>query len=172
MLNLNDLYFDTVEAKIALAHQLHRQYGPGLAVDPQVVARLTDLTRLGAALAARMVAMDLGRLCGGCAARPDGGCCSAFMANETDAVLLLINLLQGHPVARQRDDDGECCFLGPTGCTLSPKPFFCLNYNCRAILAMVPDLVAPLVLAAGAVLRCQTELERHLLRAIGYRGAT
>lgn len=91
------------------------------------------------------------------------------MANETDAVLLLINLLRGRTVISLRpEEDPECCFLGPTGCTLEPKPFFCLNYNCRAILAMKQSRVDSLLTGAGAVLRTQTELEQYLLAEIGF----
>ena len=169
MLNLNALYFDTVAAKVELAHQLYRQHGARLAADATVAGHLVTLARRSAWLAEQMRAMGLGTLCSSCAARADGGCCSAFMANETDAVLLLINLLEGRTVARLRpEEDPECCFLGPTGCTLDPKPIFCLNYNCRAILTMAPERVDALISAAGAVLRCQTELEQYLLDAIGF----
>ena len=57
------------------------------------------------------------------------------MANETDSMLLLINLSAGFEVSRKRDDDHECCFLGPNGCSLKFKPIYCLNYLCRQIYA-------------------------------------
>ncbi len=168
MLTMNALYFAPVDAKLDLARQLFRQHGARLAADPALTALLGDLERLGEKLAGQMTAMELGTLCGACAARPDGGCCSAFMANETDAVLLLINLLSGRRVERLRDDlDPECCFLGPRGCTLEPKPLFCLNYNCRAIQAL--PQIDSLLTAASAVLRCQTAIESLLLETIGYR---
>jgi hypothetical protein len=55
------------------------------------------------------------------------------MANETDSMLLLINLSAGFEVNRERDDDYECCFLGPKGCSLKFKPIYCWNYLCRQI---------------------------------------
>lgn len=77
--------------------------------------------------------MGMFELCAECGGRPAGGCCSAKMANEADSMLLLINLSAGFEVSRMRDDDFECCFLGPRGCSLEFKPIHCLNYLCRQI---------------------------------------
>ena len=167
MLNRNQLYFSTVATKIDLAHALYAQHGKTLLADTTIIGQLAGLTGLSLALNDKMTALEMGKHCTQCGNRANGGCCSAFMANETDAVLLLINLLQGHTVARQRQDEVECLFLNSeTGCTLSPKPMFCLNYNCRHILAQDPALLASLATATGDILRGQTELEESILRRI------
>lgn len=167
MLNRDQLYFGTVATKIALARSLYEQHGKALLADPAICAQLTSLAGLSLALANRMAALRMGECCTECGSRVNGGCCSAYMANETDAVLLLINLLQGREVARQREDEAECLFLnGKTGCTLSPKPMFCLNYNCRHILAQDPGLLASLAIATGDILRGQTALEEGILQHI------
>ncbi|MDH4320574.1 MAG: hypothetical protein OEV73_03655 [Desulfobulbaceae bacterium] len=167
MLNRQQLYFGTVATKIALARSLYEQHGKALLADPAICAQLATLSGLSQALADKMAALKMGECCTQCGCRANGGCCSAYMANETDAVLLLINLLQGHEVARQREDEVECLFLnGQTGCTLSPKPMFCLNYNCRHILAQDPTLLASLATATGDILRGQTALEEDILHRI------
>lgn len=165
--NRDQLYFGSVATKIALAHRLYDEHGKTLLADRTIISQLADLTSLGSALAEKMDALEMGACCSQCASRANGGCCSAFMANETDGVLLLINLLQGRQVARQRDDEVECLFLNAaSGCTLSPKPMFCLNYNCSHILARDPALLASLAVATGDILRGQTALEENILRRI------
>lgn len=128
------LYFSDVRLKMDLAHRLFAFHGGAFAVREevrQVKARLRDRARL---LSDQMAIIGLFTLCTDCAGRPGGGCCSMEMANETDAVLLFMNLLLGQDVAFQRDDGFECFFLGVSGCTLLVKPIFCLNYNCHWIL--------------------------------------
>ncbi|MFC1513269.1 hypothetical protein ACFL5J_02355 [Thermodesulfobacteriota bacterium] len=167
MLNRDQLYFGTVATKIAMAHSLYNQHGKTLLADATIIGQLAGLTALSLALSTKMAALQMGECCTQCGSRGNGGCCSAFMANETDGVLLLINLLQGGEVARQRQDEVECLFLNSaTGCTLSPKPMFCLNYNCRHILAQNPALLASLAIATGDILRGQTDLEESILRRI------
>ena len=131
---------------------------------PVLALEIETLRRHVAALDDHMRAMDLGRLCTACAARPDGGCCSALMADNTDAIQILINLLVGVEVARQADDGGQCCFLGPRGCVFLVKPIFCLNYNCTHILAQSqPERLDTLYRLTGAVLSQQTRIEFLLL---------
>lgn len=97
----------------------------------QSLARLEDRSR---ELAAQMRAMALGQLCTTCAAKPGGGgCCSRVMADEVDAIQLLMNLLVGVPVAVGIENGIDCCFLGERGCLFAIKPIFCLNYDCAAI---------------------------------------
>ena len=80
-----------------------------------------------------MRSMGMFELCAECGGQLAGGCCSAKMANETESMLVLINLSAGLEVSRKRDDEDECCFLGPKGCSLKFKPIYCLNYLCRQI---------------------------------------
>jgi hypothetical protein len=80
-----------------------------------------------------MAAMAMGATCTQCAGRPGGGCCSRYMAAENDVLQLLLNMLAGVQVHIQQDNRIECCFLGKTGCILSFKPMFCLNYICSHI---------------------------------------
>ncbi len=167
MLNCDQIYFGTLATKIKLAHTLYNRHGKTLLANPTISDQLAGLTKLSMSLAEKMAALDMGPCCSQCASRANGGCCSAYMANETDAILLLINLLQGREVARQREDDIECMFLNSeTGCTLSPKPMFCLNYNCRHILAQDPALLTSLATATGDILRGQTDLEQSILNLL------
>ena len=167
MFPINELYFSAVPQKLACARQLYEQTGQKLLAEPEMQERLQELILLSRALQLRMGSMCMFSLCRACAAKPGGGCCSAYMANETDALLLLLNMLLGVEVASQRDDAVECCFLGQEGCILTVKPIFCLNYNCSHILTGNETLVLKnLEKAASAVLLAQTAVEKMLLERI------
>ena len=85
------------------------------------------------------------------------------MADENDGYQLMMNWLVGCDLSFVRDDNYECHFLGPTGCTLLFKPFFCLNYNCKALIDSLADVeAAELAKTTGALLRQQYEVEKLL----------
>lgn len=156
-------YSGTPADKLAAAHRLHTVFA-ARPEDAQLAAALDELREQAEALAAHMRSLDFGALCTACASRPDGGCCSAYMADNVDAVLLLINLLLGCDVRPVGTDPAGCRFLGERGCVLLIKPIFCLNYNCRAILDTTPAVgLAELFRRAAAVLSHQTRVEELLL---------
>ncbi len=168
MFSLDDLFYSSVEQKRRNAHRIFREMGPGTALLPEIKEKLADLVTLANVLKQQMASMTMFSLCAACGQKKNGGCCSAYMANETDAVLLLINLLLGVDVRKQRDDSFECCYLGDRGCILMVKPMFCLNYNCQQILTANPSqVILELEKAASAVLRKQYELEQVLLAEMG-----
>lgn len=159
--------------KLATARVLHAELAGRLTARPPFADELDLLCRESEALARQMQAMELGRLCSRCATRPDGGCCSAFMAANTDALQILINLLLGASVAEQPDSGDNCCFLGPRGCLFLIKPIFCLNYNCTHILTGAdPTDLAVLDRRAAAVLSRQTRIEDMLLEVLRDRTAS
>jgi hypothetical protein len=153
METIESLYFGDLAHKIENAHRLHREVGARLEANPEIQAQLDRLRRLREEVAEAMRCMGLVELCRECGGRTGGGCCSAAMADETDALLLLINLSAGFEAAPKRDDDFECCFLGPEGCSLTFKPFLCLNYLCRQIQSgSSPEQLARLQGATSALL--------------------
>jgi hypothetical protein len=127
------LYFGDVSSKIESAHRLHREFGSRLRADGRIRTNLDRLIHLDQEVSEAMRSMGMLELCADCGSQPPVGCCSAVMANETDAMLLLINLSAGLEASSKRDDGHECRFLGPAGCSLKFKPFVCLNYLCRQI---------------------------------------
>lgn len=164
MITTQELYFSDVPQKLSCAKGLYELYASELLTLPGMRDKLHQLEILSQALQRQMASMTMFALCKACAEKAGGGCCSAFMANETDSLLLLLNMLLGVEVASQRDDAFECCYLGPLGCTLRVKPIFCLNYNCHQILTGNDSAaVKNLEKAASAVLLMQTALEKILL---------
>jgi len=164
--DMRGLYFSDVETKIGIAHRLFKASGARMKADTAVKEKLLLLVRLSDVLQEQMRYMGMFELCGTCGSGPDGGCCSAEMANESDAVLLFMNMLLDCEVAIRRDDDFECCFLGKRGCTLILKPIFCLNYNCEKIIIASPkEDLAKLETATARLLGEQTILENMILRS-------
>jgi hypothetical protein len=127
------LYFGDVGFKIENARRLHRDHGARLRANRRIQEDLDRLIHLDEKVTEAMRSMGLFELCARCGGQPAGGCCSAKMADETDSMLLLINLSAGFEVSPKRDGGSECRFLGPKGCSLGFKPFLCLNYLCRQI---------------------------------------
>ncbi len=157
-----------VPHRLAAAQDLYHRLGPALGRDPAIRAGLERVRRSAARLTLQMQAMAMGATCSDCAARTGGGCCSAAMADNTDGILLLINMLLQVRVEARQGEDSECCFLGRRGCILAIKPIFCLNYNCGRIRERATgDEMRELERLAGRLLGLQTELEGLLLERIG-----
>ena len=163
-----NLYFSgPVKEKLAVSRQLFASHGQNILQQQEVLDRLDRLRTGEAVLNTQMRTMGMGSRCSACAAQATGGCCSSYMAANTDAILLLINQLLGTEVEIQHENDIECCFLGTSGCILQIKPIFCLNYNCSHIkTAASPRQMQELEKKAGALLSEQTGLESLLLELL------
>ena len=162
------LYFSgSVEEKLEVSRQLFAEHGQDLLQQQEVMNGLARLQQAEATLNEQMRAMHMGSRCSACATQAGGGCCSGYMAGNTDAILLLINQLMGIEVGIQHTDETECCFLGPSGCILKIKPIFCLNYNCTHIKeAASTRQMLELEQKAGILLGDQTALEALLLERL------
>ncbi len=157
-------YSGDVVVKLAVARELYSRFGQDLLLLPEMRTQLTAVQADERALQEQMGAMEMGATCTQCASRPGGGCCSRYMAGENDVPQLLMNLLAGVQVTIQQDGDGECCFLGPTGCVLALKPMFCLNYNCVHIKEKAEsEAMRLLEQRTGVLLTRQAVLEQLLL---------
>lgn len=161
------LYGGSVESRLAASHVIFGQLAEQLQNDLTFMNKLKSLTHHARAVANHMAEMQLGPLCIRCSSQTSGGCCSLFMAGETDALQMLMNILAGIEVRQVRNDGRECCFLGETGCIFLFKPMFCLNYNCTHIhKAATSFQMQELERLTGVVLTKQYELEQVLLACI------
>ena len=157
-------YSGDVVVKLAVAHDLYGRYGQALVLRPEIMAQLAAVGAAERALQVQMGAMAMGVTCTQCAGRQGGGCCSRYMAAENDVLQLLMNMLAGFQVSLQHDDGIECCFLGKTGCVLSFKPMFCLNYICSHIKEDGnPSALLLLEQRTGDLLTKQAGMEQLLL---------
>jgi hypothetical protein len=165
--DLQTYYSGTVADKLAVAQELYARHAVRLTASPLFQKELDLLQHHAVALGGHMQSMDLGRLCSHCAARDNGGCCSAYMAGNTDALLLLINMLLGIQVQYRNIEEENCCFLDDQGCLFLVKPIFCLNYNCKNILDSAESgSLKTLYRLAATVLSQQTKVESLLLATL------
>ncbi len=170
MLSIHDLYESDYRTKLDQAKGLHLSLREQIDTEP-ISRSLALLTGMANDLSLQMSAMDFGRVCSTCAGKPKGGCCGKDFVNENDTIQLLMNLMAGVPIAFCHDNDKECLFLGKSGCTLSFKPFFCLNYDCQSIKECASDEgLSRYGLMRGTLLREQWRLEQLLLECLVFLG--
>jgi hypothetical protein len=161
------LYSGSVVSRLAASRFIHRQLAEQLRGHESFMSEFTLLMQHANAVNSHMAEMNLGALCIRCSAQPSGGCCSLYMAGETDGLQMLMNLLAGIDVQAVRNDGSECIFLGHSGCVFLFKPMFCLNYICSHIhQAASSAQMEELQRLTGVLLAKHFEVEQYLLALI------
>jgi hypothetical protein len=164
---LQQCFHGTVSEKLKCAEEIYRRQGTFLLQNRELCGDLEVLKKYAQLVNEQMKAMRMGEQCVRCAQNERGGCCSLYMAGETDAIQLLMNMLVGVGVEQLRGSGVECCFLGVNGCLFLIKPFFCLNYICDKIqnTASIKE-IKKLEILTGRLLNKQYEIEKKLLELI------
>ncbi|MDW7774235.1 MAG: hypothetical protein SCH71_15225 [Desulfobulbaceae bacterium] len=166
-ISLHQLFHGPVEARQHLAKELYQKYGAAMLLDENLCEDIEQLKEFALLLSRHMAELGMGEQCSRCAAGIGGGCCSLYMAGETDSIQMLMNMLAGVTVRQVRSDGVECCYLEDRGCLFTVKPIFCLNYNCKTILASIsPENSRELERFSGKLLGKQYEVEQKLLKFI------
>lgn len=133
---------------------------PGI---PELRPRL-DLYR--AAIAANQALhQDLGlaAACAQCATTALGSCCFSGVEHNYDSWLLLLNLLLGVELPHTPIVQGKCFFLGPQGCRLLARHYYCQRFLCPEVAAKLdPGGAARLQEALNQEQACQLALEELL----------
>lgn len=162
------IYGGTVESRLAFGLLLFRKLGKLLAEISDIYIALSHMRTQEKNLATHMQDLKLGKVCSSCAASDSGGCCSRSMADETDSLTILINLLAGVDVAQVNFSPAECCYLSAaTGCIFTFKPIFCLNYNCHRIKVQAKGSgLRQLEKLTAVLLGSQYEVEMLLFRLL------
>ncbi len=123
----------TIEHKIAWAERVFCLTGSRLSADPEI-SRLIE--RFDSAVAASCLMMQkagMAEICRECEQLEGGSCCGKGIEDRYSGVLLLVNLLLGRSLPRERFDPAGCFFLGPSGCVLSARHVICINYICKKV---------------------------------------
>ncbi len=161
------LYGGSLKSKLETGRAIVVLLQNDLGQDSTFQKEFSTLKKRATALNSHMVGMNLGDLCSGCAANPDGGCCSRYMSGETDAIQIALNLLAAIDVEFVQSDKAECIYLGEKGCIFTFKPMFCLNYNCSHIHRWSSESeVKQMEYLAGSLLQKQYELEQYIRRRL------
>ena len=155
-----------INAKIAWAEKRYQEVRDTLLGDERIVQIIRDTIDAIDASHKEMAEAGVVKVCQHCEEREGGSCCGAGLENRYDGTLLLINLLLGVELPRQRYDPSSCFFLGEKGCLLQARQVICVNYLCKKITDRIdPHKIASLREKEGV------ELERlfHLQETIKKR---
>ncbi len=126
-----------IESKIRWAQELYDAYGNRLLSDSRLSALLRTYQRAIEETWQVMVETGVVAECTDCAVKDGGSCCGAGIEDKFDTVSLLVNLLMGSPLPRERMDPTGCFFLGERGCTIQARQVICINYICRRLEARI-----------------------------------
>jgi len=157
------LFFGTVAEKLAAAASLAVQFADIARKDAVTAPLLTRFQHHDELLRSAMRSSGMSACCAECGASSSGGCCGTWVANETDALLLLANHLLAGPATHEQGNSDSCGFLGTKGYSLVVKPFLCVNYDYEQLGARLnPVAHSEVRRERGAVLQCYLELENRL----------
>jgi hypothetical protein len=159
---------DSALAEIRRANELFAAHGRMLLADPEISALLrayrAQIDKTGAAMAEAGVVSR----CADCAGADHISCCFDGAEYWFDHRLLLINLLMGAELPRQRAVEGQCLFVGPQGCRLVARFAICINFFCPDLRAYLgPDTLTRLRKQGGDEVLAGLELEQALTRWLG-----
>jgi len=156
-----------VEAKTAWAEACLEREKSRLLGDQSLPQLLTALKNAAHRSRELMVRTGIVECCRGCEEKEGGSCCGAGLEKHYSGMLLLINLLLGVPLPRQREDPSSCFFLSSTGCRLLARHVLCINYVCNKITSRItPDQLAALREAEGEEILVLFQVNEKLKKTI------
>ena len=124
---------DPVEKKIAWARAVYEEWGKALLQEKGLTELINRLKSAVAASRREMAGTGIVEICTRCDRDEGGSCCGEGLEYRYDGWIILINLLMGVSIPRQRLRQGSCFFLGEEGCVLLARHVICINYLCRKI---------------------------------------
>ena len=156
-----------IEEKITWARNCHRERGADLLRDEGVVSLLKELKGAIRASHREMAHTGIVESCRLCEEKDGGSCCGARLEKKYTGLLLLINLLLGHPIPGRRQDPSGCFFLGKEGCGLLSRQVICINYLCKRITDQInPHKIAPLREKEGIEISLLFHLSERIKRVL------
>ena len=156
-----------IEEKITWAENCHRERGADLLRDEEVGFLLRELKGAIRASHREMAHTGIVESCRLCEEKDGGSCCGAGLEKKYTGLLLLINLLLGHPIPGRRQDPSGCFFLGKEGCGLLSRQVICINYLCKRITDQIdPHQLAPLREKEGIEISLLFHLSERIKRVL------
>ena len=108
----------TILDRIEWAEQCYDVLGSQFIGDEKIRNLLTLYKNAIMSSSREMVKTGLVEKCRDCEERDGGSCCGKGLENHYSGVMLLINLLLGRKLGKERYDAKGCLFLGENGCNL------------------------------------------------------
>ncbi len=121
-----------VEERIWRAEELYRKYGKILLQDDEIRNLLNKLNFAIEKTWDFMRKIGVTEVCRQCALET-GSCCKRWVENEHDEYILLINLLLGVKLPRERYKEDGCFFVGPNGCRIRAREVICVTFLCDRV---------------------------------------
>lgn len=143
--------------EIQVAYLLHQQLQPVLPTLRDFPLRLAAYLQTIASRQTLHQELGVAAACASCAATPLGSCCFPGVERLYDSFLLLLNLLAGRDLPTAAAVPGKCFFLGPQGCRLLARHYYCQRFLC-------PELQEQL--GAAALARLEAALSLELQQAL------
>lgn len=146
------------------ACRLYDTLGAEILADPKIAQSLKAYRAAIQKTRAAFAKAGVFEACSACAAHVFGGCCFPDMEWNYTVVHLLINRLLDCPLPTRHAYDDQCLFLGDTGCLLTAKNHFCLNYFCQDIQRKLgPASMKALLQVVGEEIMAGWEVELLLI---------
>jgi hypothetical protein len=156
-----------IEEKIAWAERRYREKREELLGDEATSHLLARLKEAVVLSHEEMVRVGIAKACRDCDEKEGGSCCGAGLENRYGGPLLLINLLLGKKMPRERVHPAGCLFLGEEGCRLMARHVICVNYLCKRITErMDPERLRGLREREGTELEVLFFLQEHIKKLL------
>lgn len=126
----------SITEKIAWAEEIYSRYGDMILKDDEVQRLLSVLDRSIDATYEEMEKAGTLEECTKCA-KKTGSCCSRKIDKLYDKRTLLINLLMGYEMPREREIDDGCFFQGIEGCKIKAREIICVDYFCPGMYDVI-----------------------------------
>lgn len=153
----------TPAAKVRRAHSLFERHGAALQGDATIVGLLKAYRNAIETAGEAMLTAGVGAACSACASEGPGSCCFQEIEENYDEILLLVNLLLGCNLPKTREVPDSCFFVGPRGCKLKAKYYFCIHYFCPQLReSLGTNGIEALLKTIGRELSAGWELEKAI----------
>ena len=123
----------SVRDTLKQAHHLYTIWGGELKQAPFIDNLIEKLKQNISATKKAMAKIGVLKICKHCDEEEGGSCCGYGIELKYNSVLLLINLLLGVRLPKEKREPNSCFFLGENGCLLLSRHVLCVNYFCALI---------------------------------------
>lgn len=152
-----------ISGEIFRARILYEKHGNRLLADHDVSRSLKTYRDAIARTGELMRQMGVHRQCSRCASEGSGSCCFPGIEEGYDHILLLINLLMGSSLPDVQEIPRSCLFVGPHGCKLLARYYYCVHFLCPGLHDVLEPLTVKILLrTVGEELHAGWETERAI----------
>ena len=154
-----------IKQKIEKAERLYVRYKETLLNNTEINYLLEKLSKAIDSTWSYMRKVGITEICRECALET-GSCCKRWVEDRFDEYTLLINLLLGVKLPKNRFREDSCFFLGPNGCLLKARDVICVTFLCDRILKKIGDKEKEFQRIAGVELETQFILREKIIKLL------